>query len=36
VEVKQAMHREKKVSMMADGYVLGDIKAKAMGIDGMD
>jgi hypothetical protein len=36
VEVKQAMHREKKINMMADGYVLGEIKAKSMGIDGMD
>ena len=33
VEVKNAMHREKKVNMMADGYVLGEIKCKALGLD---
>jgi hypothetical protein len=33
VEVKQAMYREKKVNMMADGYVMGEIKCKALGLD---
>jgi len=35
-DMRKAEKYTNKVNMMADGYVLGDIKAKSMGLEDMD